>query len=480
MRHPSRVRVTHILVALLTVSFGLGWSGHSHKGVIAVAANSATTTQPVENPREADFVAWAKQNAIRLDSLDWRDTDRTGFSFLDEAVKGKRIVFLGEMDHFVAERMEFRLLLIRELARRGFRRIGMEMGLSDGKRMDRFLETGDETWLERVALYGYRKDIRKDRKDEVPGWTDDSPPEFTQTILDEAKWFLRELRKINEELPEGKSRLKWFGYDLSFRPGGGYADAKELLAPHMETPLVHSIMKQMARVPGESRLEEAERLEALVHMLEESRNQLVAQIGKTKAFELRRSLQRMADSFRFIDSLQGLRNFDAEVVKAALARREKRMYHNFDEHLAEWPTDEKIILLGHALHLSKNSESIRTRDFGLMWKSIGTYLAEKLPGQVYGFWLLHNRGRHGLARGIPPIQPFRSPSNSVERLLAQVHPILMLPLRSNDPRESWLNEERTFSHSGAPAHAVLPQQVDCIFFVETANEPGRRRGKRGR
>ena len=47
----------------------------------------------------------------------------------DEALKGKRIVYLGEMDHFVAERMEFRLMLIRELSRRGFRRIGLEMGI---------------------------------------------------------------------------------------------------------------------------------------------------------------------------------------------------------------------------------------------------------------------------------------------------------------------------------------------------------------
>ena len=108
-----------------------------------------------------DFVAWARENAVQLDSLEWIETDSTAFAFLDEALKGKRIVFLGESDHFVAERMEFRLLLIRELARRGFRRIGMEMGLSDGKRMDRYLETGDEAWLDRVALYGYRGDMRE-------------------------------------------------------------------------------------------------------------------------------------------------------------------------------------------------------------------------------------------------------------------------------------------------------------------------------
>ena len=425
-----------------------------------------------------DFVAWARENAVQLDSLEWIETAPTSFAFLDEALKGKRIVFLGEMDHFVAERMEFRLLLIRELARRGFRRIGMEMGLSDAKRMDRFLETGDEKWLDRVALYGYRDDMRKDREDEVAGWTDDSHPEFTRTVLDEAQWFLRQLRKINEELPAGELRLKWFGYDLSFRPGGGYADAGEVLAPHKENPLAHRIKERMARIPGESRIDEAVRLEGLVAMLDANREELVAMAGESDALELRRSLQRMADAFRFIDGLGDLKNYDPKVVAAALSKRERRMDHNFDEHLAEWPADEKIILLGHALHLSKDSESIETRGFGLMWKSIGTYLTAKLPDEVYGIWLLHDHGRHGLMHGVPAIQSFRSPQDSVERLLAKVHPILMLPLGSGDPREAWLKEERIFSHSGAPARAVLPRQVDCLFFVETANEPGKRVGER--
>ncbi|MBL7041410.1 MAG: hypothetical protein ISR77_22430 [Pirellulaceae bacterium] len=65
-------------------------------------------------------MAWAKEDAIRLDSLDWNKTSPATFAFLDEALKGRRVVFLGETDHFVAERMEFRLVLIKELVRRGY------------------------------------------------------------------------------------------------------------------------------------------------------------------------------------------------------------------------------------------------------------------------------------------------------------------------------------------------------------------------
>ena len=471
--HASWIRETMVFVVVVAAFFNGGRACDGHGGVVEVVAS------PPEGPQAADFAKWANQNALRLNSLDCNDNDPAAFAFLDRALKGKRVVFLGESDHFVAERMEFRLLLIRELAKRGFRRIGMEMGLSDAKRIDRFLATGDENWLDRVALYGYRGDMREDRSDEIAGWTDDSHPEFTRTLLDEAKWFVRQLRKINEALPQGEPRLRWFGFDLSFRPGGGYADATELLAPFMEGALVRGIKERMVRVPGESRLEEAARLEALVAFLDEHEADLVIMIGKANELELRRSLQRMADAFRFIDGLRGLKESDAKTVADALGKRERRMDHNFDEYLAGWPPGEKIILLGHAMHLSKDSESIRTQDYGSMWKSIGTYLTEKLPGEVYGVWLLHDRGSHGLVRGVPPVQPFRSPWGSIERRLAQVHPIFMLPIGSDDPRDTWLNQERTFSIGGRPAHAVLPRQTDCIFFIETASEPGKRRGRGG-
>ena len=443
---------------------------------LVLTSPTVASAQGAAAGNTADFRAWVEESAVKLDSLDPRHVDPAAFAFLDEALAGKRIVYLGESDHFVAERMGFRLLVIRELMKRGYRRIGMEMGLSDAKRMDRYLETGDEGWLEKVALYGYEADLREDRVDEVPGWTDDSHPEFTKVILDEAQWFQRELRKINAELPAGEPRLSWFGFDLSFRPGGGYADVAELLAPHADTPLVAQIKEHMARVPGETRLAEAGRLEGLVAFLDEHRAELLATVGETGALDVRRSLQRMADAFRFIEGMQGVADFDAEQIATALAARERRMDHNFDEHLAEWPPDEKIILLGHALHLSKDSETIHTEGFGNMWTSIGTYLARKLPDQVYGIWLLHHRGRHGVARAVPPVQRFISPPDSVERVLARVHPILMLPLATEDPRAAWLSEERIFSYGGGPCRTVLPRQTDCLFFVKDANEPGKRWG----
>lgn len=103
-----------------------------------------------------------------------------------------------------------------------------------------------------------------------------------------------------------------------------------------------------------------------------------------------------------------------------------------------------------------------------------TWLARELPGEVYGVWVMHHRGRHGLPHGEPQVRPFRSGPGAIETLLARAGPRFLLPLRSADPRATWLDQERVFTSSGAPGTAVLRKQVDCLFFLEIATEPGRR------
>ena len=129
------------------------------------------------------FVAWVKENAVQFDTLDWRKVDLSKLSVLDEAIKGKRIVYLGEPDHFIHEKNDYRLLFIRYLYEKGFRHIGMEMGVSDGLRMDQHLATGDVTHLDRVAIFGFHGDQRNDRQDGIPNWTDGSQPEFMKKAI---------------------------------------------------------------------------------------------------------------------------------------------------------------------------------------------------------------------------------------------------------------------------------------------------------
>ncbi|MBD3867494.1 MAG: hypothetical protein IFK94_05155, partial [Acidobacteria bacterium] len=179
---------------------------------------------------------------------------------LDPLLAGKSMVFLGEPDHFIHKKNEYRTRMIRYLAGHGFRNIGMEMGVSDAIRMDAFLADGDQAHLDRVALYGFPDEQRTDRDDSIPGFTDDKHPSFDQAAEAESRRFLASLRELNATVLKDGPRLSWFGYDISFKPGGGYADIAAALDRMEPTPEIETIRSRLARAEGESRLEEAERL----------------------------------------------------------------------------------------------------------------------------------------------------------------------------------------------------------------------------
>jgi hypothetical protein len=185
--------------------------------------------------------AWAEQHAVSLQAHP---------EALDTALAGKRVLLLGESDHFVHEVHETRLLFLRHLVPRGWTRVGEELGVSDGFRIDRYLETSDETWLERLPSFGYRAALRDDRDDTprgclAPAWGDGYPREAMRT---ERASLARSLRAVGS--------VRWFGFDMDGAPGGAYEDVQHL------GPLPDAVRALLPRVPGESIDEEIARIES--------------------------------------------------------------------------------------------------------------------------------------------------------------------------------------------------------------------------
>ena len=110
------------------------------------------------------------------------------------------MAFVVEMDHFVKEKYDFRLLCIRYLASRGWTIFGEELDWRAGERYERYLRTGDDSLLDPI----------------------DDPPWYTTGVLADAsarhpkaahdaeqKAFLRAVRR---EVPDAH----WFGFDIGF------------------------------------------------------------------------------------------------------------------------------------------------------------------------------------------------------------------------------------------------------------------------
>ena len=441
---------------------------------LAAATAILATSPPAQWPTTISpgaFVDWADEQQLPLDGLDWDTVDLTVLKALDRVLEGKRIVYLGEPDHLILEKMDYRLIMIRYLHSRGWRHVGMEMGRSDGRRIDRFLATGDEAWLQRVAILGYDGDQRDDRDDSVPGWTEDRHPELWDPIREDTRWFLRGLRTFNEGLPPGEPPVRYFGYDVSVKPGGGYVDAWAVLSRHAEEPIAVEILERLRRVEGESRIEEAERLETLVGSLAERDDAVLDAFGARDRRELRRALICMAEGLRFVEAIRG--EFTTEEKHTALRRRELNMHSQMDEILAALGPDEKIILLGHNLHLSRASSRVDWEG-RTMWPTIGTHLASTIPDQVYAVWMLYEQGQHVVVRGEPPLQRILSLQFDLETLLARVGDLYLLPLGSGAPAEGFLAHPRNFSMGGFRPRCALTEQADAIFFVRRVSAPRKR------
>ncbi len=421
---------------------------------------------------EKQFVTWVDENAVHFDSIEWRNISPDDLSFLDDLLKGKRIVYLGESDHWVNQKYDYRLILVRYLFDRGWRRIGMEMDFCDGKRIDRYLETGDSSHLERVALYGYKGGWREDRDDLPDGFPGFQNPEFRRSFIKQEYRFLAALRSLDESLKRNSPRLSWFGFDVGLLPCVGYEDAREILAHQKDDPAIREIQRRMRLVPGESRSEEIQRLEGLLEFIEEKSNSVSRIIGKDRLRSLLRTLWHQADYLHFAEAAkEGPRTMK---WVQGLARREQRMAWLMDEILADLAPNEKIILMGHNLHLSKSSEDIAFGPIGSpapnMWTSIGTHLERKYPGEVYSVWMMYDHGVHGFVLKPEGFEHVPSNPASVEHLLAKVGEYFFLPLSSDEDGISFLQEKRNFLQNGSIAHGVIAKHADALFFVREVNK----------
>lgn len=416
---------------------------------------------------EEEWIDWIKENAVQLDTLDWQQIDLGDLSFLDEALRGKRVVYLGEPDHYIHEKYNFRLILIRYLYQKGWNYLGMEMGLFDGLKVDRYLANGDDSHLDQMLVYGYKGDLRSDRDDEIKGFAARGHPTFRSTFVGEEKWFLKQLRFLNESRSPGQKRLHWFGFDVDSRPGLGYQEIKVMLGQHASCPEIDVLSARLELVEDESRTEEAERVQGIIDDIDAKKEQLKSLLGASDYKILDKYLHCIKDSLIFLDgSVEGPRS---RGWAPALIEREKVMFRLMDAFLAELPRNEKIILMAHNLHLSKDYTTCGFVGFP-MWPSIGTHVAKTLPDQVYSIWMLYDHGRHANVMKREVFENVTSHPGRIEYLMARAGAVYLLPLFSGDPRETYLDQKRAFVLNGGIGEGLLRNQADAIFFVKQVHE----------
>ncbi len=408
--------------------------------------------------RTAAFVQWAKEQAVMLSNPDFMNDEIEKFSILDETLKDKRIVFLGEEDHWIHQKTNYRIIMLRYLISRGWRFIGEEIGWFDGILIDKYLQTGQISGLDQVTSYGYTGNRRNDREDSQGGILGEITKNYPYIeFKSEQTRLAKDIYNQNARL---SNKIKFFGFDIN-TPGEGYSQAASLLNNCCKE--LKQLLKQVA---GETVEEEIVRLNQL---LEHLNINITLQQQQEKLYrQLVHCLSSIRNSLTYFLSANSAENY--QQLNKAMAIREKNMYHNVQYILSEMKPHDKLVLMGHNRHLSKNINNIKRAGAappgGYLVPSLGTYLNKLFPDQVFSIWMLHNRGQSA--------QPFTQLSKSytphpqsLNTALAQVGPVFLLPTFSHGKRASLLHKMTNIvGIYNQVFQATVSEQADAIFFVD--------------
>jgi hypothetical protein len=266
---------------------------------------------------------------------------------------------------------------------------------------------------------------------------------------------------LNETLKPGDKRLRWFGFDVDILSGIGYIDIRKRLESHKSHQIIREILERIDLVQGESVLEEAARIGNLISYVDNDGDAITSIIGKREYKLLTRDLRSLRDGLIFLDAFK---KAPSPEWGHALREREKTIFRQMDELLEDLNEDDKIILIGHNMHLSKDYRKVWIRSAS-MYPSIGTHMVRRLPGEVYSIWMLYDYGRHGNIWNESFYEDVPSHPHRIEHLFTKAGLCFILPFHSRDPREQYLDEDRNFVANGRLGHGFIRNQADAIFFV---------------
>jgi erythromycin esterase-like protein len=320
---------------------------------------------------------------------------------LRRRLRSAGLVMLGETNHFIHEKSDFRLLLSRVLMSEGWSCFLEELGHSDGIRVNRFLQSGDERELEHLPSFGYTAHLRSDR-DDRPGGILKSESYPTEAFLWEQKRFYSGLR--SEVLRKG-GEVHLAGIDIDGLPGGSYEDIADLI-PAMATKL-HPFLQALRRVPNESAGDEANRLRTALRLLPED-----------WPHEIADSVRALSESLEYIAMTYCAQSYDA--VRPGMAFRESAMKRRFQAAKANF-AEARLVLMAHALHLAKNDAAIKAGGVGPgggQTSSLGHWLTQEGKEVAFSVWMLYGAGEDSQPLANLPRQA-NFPTHSLNAMLAR-------------------------------------------------------------
>jgi len=424
------------------------------------------------------FLTWARQVAIPMPASPEEPLSEEARRTLERMLEHKRFLFLGEPDHFFVEKYAFRLTFVRHLFAEGWRYVAMEHGRTVGWQADQFLRTGDVSYLHThldppanpsdVAAHGKMLEFVADH---------------------EYSAFPEQLRKISASRADDQSRLRYVGFDLDLgAPLASIRPIKALLGDQRHSTSIQETLHLLDGLTELSIDQQLAQIEAIQQNLTAQTDTIVEALGQETFEKLQAWLYCLHDNIK-AEKRPRMR-CDPRGHRRWRAERERLMMRYLDRTIAGFNAGEKVMLMGHNGHFSKDATQLFARpQLSLFWGvrswfralayclwarfhqgplnmhegSVGMHLHQHFPGEVLAIWTLYGRGQ--LMGRDGPLD-VRVHDDTIESLLAQVGDRFLLPLDNVDPDARAILTQANFRWAGGGyASADLTAQVDAIYFI---------------
>lgn len=426
------------LVVVAAVAVGSG----------SLARASASTKE--ERSAEA-FVKWARDTAIPVER--WKMNPKLD-AWLERAVAGKRIVFIGEPGHFFNEKYEVQLLLIEHLAKRGYRHLFIEgLGATMATIVDEFVRTGV-----RAPNVKPEVDRRGHYRHRVQGGlARDDASEFHRRHQAAQRRFFDALHKLSASLPENLGPLTIHPLDVDMIAGGCMFSVADLLNSYEDGTPLADLKRRCARVPDEPIANWLARVEDVRAIIKRNADGVLNPMKPTERSLLRQYVDCLVESLAFVVTRQADGKLDR-----ALVRREPAMYRQVKFALDRLPPNAKVIMMAQNNHLSRiGADTTRARQ-----PSVGEMIEAAHPGKVFSLWMLHDHGWLLNPMAKKPLVQLRSDPQRVESLMRRAGATYVLPLHTGADGERYLDVKRRISYFTWFETATLTRQTDAIFFID--------------
>lgn len=429
-----------ILIGTSTMVVACGEADPGLEGEGGSGGSSEPERDPL-NLSACDTEIGVLAESVALPELRWSDGGDDheaycAFRALDAILEDKTIICLGENDHGVAETSRWNSALVRYLVHRwDVRVIAIEGDMAGAEHWNRYLVSGDELDLARGAQ------ASKD----------------TLAHVKEAEYFVKSLRLLQAELPEGE-RLRYTGFDIAVQP----TSTIEALLAFFQVVDPERGAVWNAEIRNAPYADAASSTERLLEAIDENREPWVAATDEVTWKTARANALNLIDGFKFLEYYaQG--NFG----RGNALYREPGMIRNVGALASNLAEGERLLLIGHNLHCSKKTPASGANTIEES-PALGTAIARS---QEWGHKYLvlaqiYHRGEHILLSARLEKSEFQSSESSVAGMLAKITdaPALLI---GTDATEPPMHQQIDLAPFGVSSYPLVPaEQFDAFLWLD--------------